>query len=175
MFVGVSQAVNGNNQIGALVLAFFESAAHEQGIVWAGLDAQSAEHAPLQLDVEDLQTVFIPLKRGRFTGRGNDLDDSQRAIFGARRAAGTPFFVPGEFLTPESWVLRDSLFRIRDGKRLTQQVCQGYHQPFGHFQSVHSIASRWFTQPPAYFGLLSAPRFNPKRTTVLTNSDPGEL
>jgi hypothetical protein len=60
-FLGLTQPVDGNHQVGAAVCAFLESAAHEEGIVGASFDAQAAKHAALQLDVEGFQEVFVTL------------------------------------------------------------------------------------------------------------------
>ena len=46
-FTGLPQAVDGDDQVGAAVLAFLEAAAHKKGVVGAGFYAQPAEHTAL--------------------------------------------------------------------------------------------------------------------------------
>jgi hypothetical protein len=129
-----------NHHVLAAVLSLLEPAAHKQAIVGAGLHAKTAKHTTLNLDVEDFQTVLIPLFGGGLTGAGNDLDNSQRAVFSARSTAGAALFVPDELLTPESGILLHPLLRVLNGKRLLGHVLQSDQQALGHGQTIHTIS-----------------------------------
>ncbi len=73
-----------------------------QRVVRASLNAQAAEHAAANIDVEHIDRVAFALLYVEVAGISDDLDDAERTVLGAASATGAPRFVPGELVATES-------------------------------------------------------------------------
>ena len=100
----ISQVIDVQHQLGSVVRALLEAAAHMDRIVRARLYAKATEHAATDVYVEDVNGVLFALLHVLAAGVRNDPYDPEWAVLCAAGAAGAAVLVPDELRPAKSRV-----------------------------------------------------------------------